>query len=210
MRAFAGQPGDPASFRRLHRLLEAQAYRLAYLARRRRGDQLPPLFQHQRPRRAAHRIAGAVRGDAPAGLRHGRARARCRACASTISTGCSTRRGIARRCAGAPAIDSTSSSRRSWRATSACRTGRSPARTGYDFVNQVLGDFCRSRRRGGDDPPLSPDHRAARGFRRGPVRREAAHHAGQSGERDERAGAPLSPPVDARLAHPRLHLATAC
>src|SRR5260370_12530853 len=27
--AFAGRPGRPASFRRLHRLLEAQAYRIA-------------------------------------------------------------------------------------------------------------------------------------------------------------------------------------
>ena len=53
--------GRPESFGRLHQLLEAQAYRIAYLARRRRGDQLPPLFQHQRSRRAADRIAGAVR-----------------------------------------------------------------------------------------------------------------------------------------------------
>ncbi len=68
-------------------------------------------------------------------------------------------------------------------------------------------DFCRCRRRGGDDPPLSPDHRASRGFRRGPVRREAAHHACQPGERDERARTPLSSPVDARLAHPRFHVA---
>jgi (1->4)-alpha-D-glucan 1-alpha-D-glucosylmutase len=30
VRSFAGQPGNPASFRRLHRLLEAQAYRVAY------------------------------------------------------------------------------------------------------------------------------------------------------------------------------------
>jgi (1->4)-alpha-D-glucan 1-alpha-D-glucosylmutase len=30
VRSFAGRPGDPASFRKLHRLLEAQAYRVAY------------------------------------------------------------------------------------------------------------------------------------------------------------------------------------
>ena len=47
----------------------------------------------------------------------------------------------------------------------------------------------------------------ARELRRGAVRRQEAHHAGQSGERDERARPPLPSPVDERLAHPRLHLA---
>ena len=42
------------------------------------------------------------------------------------------------------------------------------------------------------------------------LRRQAAHHAGQSGERDERAGAALPPPVDAATGAPATSPSTAC
>ena len=54
------RPGKPASFRRLHRLLEAQTLPDRLLAGGCRGDQLPPLLQHQRFRRLAHGAAAAV------------------------------------------------------------------------------------------------------------------------------------------------------
>ena len=56
-----GTPGLPESFGTLHRILEAQSYRLAALAGRGERHQLSPLLRHQRPRRPARRGAGGVR-----------------------------------------------------------------------------------------------------------------------------------------------------
>ena len=204
-------PAMPASFRRLHRLLEEQAYRVAVLARRDRGDQLSPVFQHQRPGRAAHRIAGAVRGDAPADLRAGRGRARCRGCASTISTGCSTRPPIAPSCASGPARRPTRRRKDPGALRAAARLadrGHAPATISSTRCSALFVDPGGG---GGDDPPLPPRHRASRReFRRGAVRREAAHHAGQPGERDERARPPLSSPVGRATGAPATSPCAAC
>ena len=68
------------------------------LARGGRRDQLPALLRHQRPRGAAHRARGGVRGHACAGARPGGAGLGRRACASTIPTACTTRPAISSAC----------------------------------------------------------------------------------------------------------------
>ena len=76
LRRINGRPGDGRSFDALHKLLEAQAVPPGALARLRRGDQLPALFRHQRPGRAAHGRPEGFRRDgspdpATARRRHG-------------------------------------------------------------------------------------------------------------------------------------------
>ena len=196
----------PDSFRRLHRLLEEQAYRLAFwrvateeINYRRFFNindlaglriELPELFE------ATHRlILGMVERGQVQGLRIDHIDGLfdpARYCATLRRA--RRRRHVHRRREDPGAL--RAAARLADRRHDRIRFRQPGARA-----------FRRCRRRGGDDPPLSPDHRASRGFRRGPVRREAAHHACQSGERDERARAPLPSPVDGRLAHPRFHLA---
>ena len=128
VQSFAGTPGRPASFRPPASAARRAGLSARLLAGRRRRDQLPPLLQHQRPRRAAHRIAGAVRRDPPADLRAGRARRDRRAAHRPHRRAVRPGRLLRARCASALAPSrSTSSSRRSWRATRRCRIGRSTA-----------------------------------------------------------------------------------
>ena len=70
------------------------------------------------------------------------------------------------------------------------------------FHQSGAGDLCRSGGRGADDPPLSPIRRARREFRRCALRLQEAHNAGEPRQRDERARARVSPPVDARAGAP--------
>ena len=62
---FNGTPGDAKSWTRARRPHPSAVLARRAVPHRRRRHQLPPLLQHQRPRRPAHGAAGGVRPCAP-------------------------------------------------------------------------------------------------------------------------------------------------
>ena len=219
--------GNPRSFDALEALLGEQAYRLALLGRRRRGDQLPPLLRHQRP------------GGASASS--------CRTC----STPCTTRRSSCCARQGDRAARSTTSTadgsaplpraaaarlrrradgrtRRAGRRAPACRlyvvvekilTGDEAlppewpvhGTTGYEFLNVVNGLFVDAGGARAIERALPAASREGRGeFDDLFYRREAADPAHRDVGRALRARAPARSHLRAAPLVARLHARTAC
>ena len=181
------RPASRAASICLDELLGASGLSARALARRRRGDQLPPLLRHQLARRHPHGGRARLRRHAPAASSASSPRARSPACASTTPTGCTRRRPTSGACS-ASTTGSTSSSRRSSRATRRCRRrGRStapPATSG-----STRSTACSSTAR--TAPPSTSSTRASPASRQKwhelVDRQEAQPHALVDGLRDQHA-----------------------
>ena len=188
---------------RLHRLLEAQSYRIAdwrvaaeeinYRRFFNINDlaglrmELPELFEK------THRlIFGLIESGVVQGLR------------IDHIDGLFDPAGLLRAAAAAlRARRSTCSSKRSWRATRCCRIGRSPAPPAMTLSTRCWRSLS-ILPASGDDPALSPVHRSRRNFRRRSLRLQKADYAGQSRQRDECARARVSSAGDAANGAPAI------
>ena len=181
--------------------------------RRRRRHQLSPLLQHQRPRRAAHGIAGSVR---PA---HARSCSSC--CADGTLDGLRidhidglldpkgvSASGLRARGAAARSI---SSSRRSSRAHERLREDWPvEGTTGYDFANLVLGAARRPGSEDGLTRALSRVYRRAPRLSPRSCGLQDPHHGERDGERAQRARPRRRRASRGRTRAPPISPATSC
>ena len=171
---------DDINYRRFFNINELAGLRM----------ELPEVFEH------AHRLSSSCC-----------ARACWTACASTMSTACSTRKGYLERLRGAGAHGrSTWWSRRSWRGTRRCaRTGRStapPATNSPTWCSGLLVDPAGEAASPRPTTDFTGEHRAVRRDR---ARLQAAHHAQRDGQRAQRARARCGPRGAPEPAHRRFH-----